>query len=778
MMKTIAGLLIVTALSALPAMAQAPGASGFAAAQKRFDSVCAGCHGEGGNGGDRAPALMNNITLRGMNEAQVRDLIRSGTPGGMPAFNLPEADLQQLASWLRSLNMSAFDTKPAGDVQAGEAIFFGKGQCATCHMVHGRGTVNGPDLSAIGTRSTVRELELVLENPTSQMGIHTTATCPRWAFCPDETWRVVNVKLRDGTSLRGFARGRAEHDLELQTFDGRLHFLTDKQYLGIEPEAKSYMPALQASAEERRNLIAYLSSLEGAQPASRAGNAPGISPEAIDGVMSPKRGEWPTYNGALGGNRHSPLDQINTGNVQNLQLDWVYSLNAPNLETTPVVSDGVMYVTSANHVCALSAATGRELWCFTHAGDAARRSTGPNRGVGLLGDRVFFTTSDAHLICLNRLTGGLMWEVVMPQTPGHFSASSAPMVVGDLVIAGIGGGDSPLLGFLAAYKATTGEEVWRFHTVPKPGEPLSETWKGSAIAIGGGATWLTGSYDAETGTLYWAVGNPFPATDGDERGGANLYTNCVIALDVKTGKLRWYYQFTPHDLHDWDATEPMVLADTEYRGRPRKLLLQANRNGFFFVLDRTTGEFLYAKPFVKKMNWASGYGADGKPRLLPGNNVTPAGVKGCPSVRGATNWYATAFNPATKLFYVMAVEDCSIYRQTSKESQGYEGVRDPNDPGLKYLRAIDVQTGATVWEIPQEGPQEANYSGVLTTAGGLVFYGETGGGFAAVDAKSGKTLWTMHGNQPWRGCAMTYMLNGRQYVAVASGSNILTFALK
>jgi len=774
MMKILAGAMLVAAL--LPVGAQAQ--TDHAAAQKQFNSVCAGCHGEGGAGGDRAPALSNNIVLRTMTETQIHDLIKSGTPGGMPAFNLPEGQLQQLASWLRSLNQSAFDTKPAGDVAAGGAFFFGKGQCASCHTVGGRGKANGPDLSAIGKRSIVRELELVLENPTSQMGIHTTATCPRWAFCPDDTWRVVNVKLRDGSSLRGFARGRAEHDLELQDFDGKLHFLTDKQYVQITPETKSYMPPLQASAEERRDLIAYLSSLGGVQPGALAGADGAISPEAIDSVIHPKAGEWPTYNGTLAGNRYSALDQVNAGNVQNLQLEWVYSLNAPDLETTPLVSDGVMYVTSANHVCALSAATGRELWCYTQPGNAARRGSGPNRGVALLGDRIFFATTDAHLICLNRLTGSLMWEVVMPQTPGHFSSSSAPMVVGDLVIAGIGGGDSPLLGFLAAYKATTGEEAWRFHTVPRPGEPAAETWKGSAIAIGGGATWLTGSYDAETGTLYWAVGNPFPATDADERGGSNLYTNCVIALDVKTGKLKWYYQFTPHDLHDWDATEPMVLVDADYHGRPRKLLLQANRNGFMFVLDRTTGEFLMAKPFVKKMNWASGYGADGKPRLLPGNNVTPAGVKGCPSVRGATNWYATGFNPGTKLLYVMAVEDCSIYRQTSRESQGYEGVRDPNDPGLKYLRAIDIQTGAIAWEIPQQGPQEANYSGVLTTGGNLVFYGETGGGFAAVDAKSGKTLWVLHGNQAWRGCPMTYMLNGRQYVAVASGSNILTFALK
>jgi PQQ-dependent dehydrogenase (methanol/ethanol family) len=783
MTKNIASAMIAAALIAGQAAAQAPAApaADFAAAQKQFRSLCEGCHGEGGGGGDRAPALVNNPGLRTRNEAQIRELIRTGTPGGMPAFKLADAELRPIARWLRSLNVSAFDTKPSGDARAGEAFFFGKGQCATCHMVHGRGKANGPDLSAIGRKSTVRELELVLENPTSQMGIHTTAMCPPWAFCPDDTWRVVNVKLRGGQGLRGFARGRGEHDVELQTFDGRLHFLTDQQYDEIRPEAASYMPPLRASAEERRDLIAYLSILGGVPPGAVAGVKETISAEAVNAVMHPKPGEWPTYNGILGANRHSALDQINTGNIRNLQLEWVYSVNVPDLENTPVVSDGVMYVTAADHVCALAPATGRQLWCYTRADETSesgkqRNSGMPNRGVGVLGDRVFFATSDAHLICLNRLTGGLMWDVNMVETPGRYEASSAPLVVGDLVIAGIAGGDGPLRGFLAAYKATSGEQAWRFWTVPKRGEPGSETWKGNAIETGGGATWLTGSYDVETGTLYWAAGNPFPATDGDDRGGSNLYTNCVIALDVKTGKLRWHYQFTPHDLHDWDATEPLVLVDADYGGRPRKLLLQANRNGFVYVLDRTTGEFLFAKPFVKKMNWASGYGPDGKPQLLPANFPTRAGVKGCPSVRGATNWYSTSFHPETKLFYVMSVEDCSIYRKA--HNGGYEGYRNPSDSGLKYLRAIDIQTGGIAWEIPQQGPQEANYSGVLTTAGGLVFYGETGGGFAAVDAKTGKTLWTFHGNQAWRGCPMTYMLNGRQYIAVASGSNILSFALR
>ena len=353
MLKQIAGAVLIAALWAAPGMAQTP-ASEFAAAQKQFDNTCAGCHGEGGAGGDRAPALTNNINLRIMNAAQIQDLIKTGTPGGMPAFNLPDGTLQQLASWLRSLNQSALDTKPAGDVAAGEALFFG--QCSGCHMVQGHGKANGPDLSAIGRRATVRELELVLENPTSQMGIHTTASCPRWAFCPDDGWRVVNVKMRDGSALRGFARGRAEHDLELQTLDGRLHFLTDKQYAQITPEKNSIMPPFKGSVEERRNLIAYLASLGGStKSAPKAGMEEKISTEAMDVVLKPRPGEWPTYNGVLGGNRHSPLGQINTNNVQNLQMEWVYSLEAPNLETTPIVVDGVMYVTAADKVCALGA---------------------------------------------------------------------------------------------------------------------------------------------------------------------------------------------------------------------------------------------------------------------------------------------------------------------------------------------------------------------------------------------------------------------------------------
>jgi len=704
----------------------------------------------------------------------------------MPAFSLAEGELHSLAGWVRSLNTSAFDARPPGDAAAGERIFFGSGQCSTCHMVHGRGQVNGPDLSDIGRKSTVRELELVLDDPTLQMGTHSTPACPGWAFCPDESWAVVNVRLRDGSSLRGFARHQAEHDLQLQTFDGKLHLLTGDEYGEVTREKKSYMPAFRSSPAEQRILIAYLSTLAGTPVGPLHFDA---AADAGSAIAAPAAGEWPTYNGDPGGNRHSALTQINKQNVKDLQVQWVYALHGEGLETTPIVSAGVMYVTAPGKVCALDPRTGSGIWCYTRStdqdpagareyaeGDLGRdQAAQPNRGVAVAGDRVFYATGNAHLLCLNRLTGGVMWDVNMPVTPGRYSATSAPLVVGDLVISGIGGGDGPLRGFLAGYKITTGELAWRFWTVPERGEPAASTWNGNAIETGGGATWVTGSYDAATGILYWTVGNPFPATDGDEREGTNLYTNCVLALDAKTGKLRWYYQFTPHDLHDWDATEPLLLVDTNYRGRDRKLLLQANRSGFFYVLDRTNGELLLAKPFVKKLNWASGVGSDGKPQLLPANKPSRTGTKTCPAVRGATNWYATAFNPEAKLFYVMAVEDCSIYKQS--HNGGYEGYRDPSDPGLKYLRAIDISTGEIVWEAPQVGPQEANYSGVLSTAGGLVFYGETGGRFAAADAKTGKILWTFKANEPWKASPMTYEINGRQYIAVASGGNILSFAL-
>ncbi|MEZ5355392.1 MAG: PQQ-binding-like beta-propeller repeat protein [Bryobacteraceae bacterium] len=771
------------------ALALAVAAAGFAqtgasptpAAPPVYGNLCAGCHGDSLAGTDRGPGLVESRSLRRRSSGQIRDLIRNGTSGGMPAFPLPGDQLDALAEYVRAFNVSAFEAPPSGDPGAGERFFFGKGNCGGCHMVRGRGKANGPDLSAVGRQLTLREIEAMLDDPASQSGSRSAASCPGWAFCPQAPWRMANVELRDGTKLRGFARSEGKHDVILQTPDGRIHTLTDTQYRSLTFEAKPIMPALAgASAAVRRDLLAYLARLGGVTPGPVAGEVEPVTEAEQRAVLHPARGEWPGYHGLPSGNRHSTLEQIDTQNAGRLQLQWSYSIPYNGLEATPVVSDGVMYMSGPNQVCALSARTGRELWCYvrartaanTIAGDAAKGAT---RGVALLGDRVFFATDNAHLLCLHRLTGALLWETVMPKTAGKFGATAAPMVVNDLVISGMAGGDGPLLGFLVAYRATTGEEVWRFRTIPQPGEPGSETWQGKAIETGGGATWLTGSYDPESGLLYWPTGNPFPDTDGDERGGDNLYTNCVVALEAKTGKLRWHFQYTPHDLHDWDATEPLVLVDARFRGRDRKLLLQANRNGFYYVLDRTTGEFLLGEAFVNNITWASGIGKDGRPVLLPGNEPTAAGTRTCPAVRGATNWYSTAYHPGTRLFYVMAVEDCNLYRKAG--FGGYIPLHDPANPPAKFLRALDIETGKIAWEIRQAGPPEANYSGVLSTDGGLVFYGETGGTFAAVDARNGKTLWHFPTGQQWKASPMTYTVDGKQYVAIAAGGNVLAFAL-
>lgn len=738
-----------------------------------YKQYCAGCHSDSATGTDRGPNLIDTRSLRSRSESNIRALIQNGTSGGMPAFaSLKANDLDLLAKTIRSWNASAFDAHPSGDLAAGQQVFEQK--CLGCHMAQGRGASNGPDLSSVGRELTVREIEAQLSDPNSRRGKRNSASCPSWAFCPENPWAVVKVQLNDGKSMRGFARSRGRHDLQLQTFDGKLHLLNNPK--SIEEETVSFMPAFKADP----NLIAYLSTLGGITNGRIAAPAKPTSAKDIQQVQHPANGEWPGYHGAPSANRHSPLAQINTTNAAKLKLAWSYSLPHLGLQTTPLVADGIMYVTAPNQVCALASDTGREIWCYTRSrgdstkisGDAAK---GAQRGAALLGNKIFFSTDDAHLIALNRLTGALMWQVFMPESlPGAYGATAAPLVVGDLVVAGIGGGDAPLRGFLAAYKADTGEEAWRFWTIPKRGEPKSETWVGNALEVGGGATWLTGSYDPSLDTLYWPVGNPYPDTDGTERKGDNLYTDSVVALNPKTGQIKWHFQFTPHDLWDWDATEPLVLVDEVFQGKPRQLLLQANRNGFFYVLDRTNGEFLLGTPFVKRLTWATGLDPKGRPIVNEKAKPTMGGTVTCPAVRGATNWYSTAYNPQAKLFYVMAVEDCNLYRQAGSWFVPYN---DPANPPQKILRAIDIQTGKIAWEQIQIGAPESNYTGVLSTSGGLIFYGESGGSFAAADAKSGKTLWHFNTSAVWRASPMTYTVHGKQHVAIAAGGNILSFTL-
>ena len=690
----------------------------------------------------------------------------------MPAFDLPAAELNALTAFVRSLSAPALESNLPGDRAAGERFFFGKGGCAQCHMALGRGKAVGPDLSSVGREMTLDEIDEAVRQPSVRI---------------KPGYEVVRARLRDGRSIRGFARNQSRYSIQIQDLTGQFHLLWQSQIAELIQEPRSLMPEPKYSDEERGDLLAYLSSLSGMSVGSKAAPMESSGGLTFDQIVHPKPGDWPTYHGDAGGNRYSSLDQINVSNVKNLVMKWVFPINHFVVQATPVVVDGVMFVTAPNQVFALDAQSGRTIWHYQRdrstevTGDPGK---GTNRGVAVLGDRVFFQTDNAHMVALHRVTGSLLWDSKMPEGPqnNNYGSTSAPLVVKDLVIGGVAGGDQGVRGFLAAYKVTTGERAWRFWTVPLPGEPKSETWKGTALAEfgGGGATWMTGTYDDETGTLFWGVGNPYPAFNGDERRGDNLYTASVLALKPDSGELKWYYQFTPHDLHDWDGGQTPMVVNAPFGGRERKLLIQANRNGFFYVFDRASGELLLARKFVDRLTWASGIGKDGRPILLPGAEPARDGTKACPSVLGGTNWMSMSFNPSTRLFYLMALEACGIY----VKPPGWTPRPIPLEPGKKYLRAIDIETGKRVWEVPQIGPADS-WGGVLSTAGGVVFFGEDSGAFAAVDAKTGKDLWQIQTNastalgdgHSWRASPMTFLAGGKQYVAIAAGPNILCFGL-
>ena len=502
--------------------------------------------------------------------------------------------------------------------------------------------------------------------------------------------------------------------------------------------------------------------------------------------------DWPTYNGQPGGNRYSTLTQISKTNVAKLAPAWIFPVgNVNQVETTPLVVEGVMYLSSANEVWALDAGSGRQVWHYRRArtqGIAGNAAIGFNRGVAWEGDRIFLLTDNAHLLALSRANGELLWETTMADSKQNYNGTSAPLTANGLVISGTAGGDEGVRGFVAAYDQATGKEVWKVWTVPSPGQPgaqeVENTWQGANKDHRSGATWMTGTYDAALGLVYWPVGNPGPDYDGADRLGDNLYTDSIIALDVKTGVLKWYYQFTPHDIHDWDAQEPPVLIDANWRGQPRKLLIQANRNGFFYVLDRTNGQFLLGKQFLKKLNWAEGIGTDGRPILKELPKTADGNTYVCPGFQGGANWFSTSYNPATGLFYFNALERCNIFSitkgdwQAGRSFMGGAGRPAPGETFEKYLRAIDIQTGDVKWEVPQVSRDLTASGGVISTAAGIVFYADNSGAFIAADAATGKSLWEFQTNQVWKASPMTYMFDGKQYVAIAAGQNILSFAVQ
>ncbi len=494
-------------------------------------------------------------------------------------------------------------------------------------------------------------------------------------------------------------------------------------------------------------------------------------------------GNWMTYSGNYGGFRHSRLQQIHRGNVSGLKLKWAFQMKTTErVQATPLVVEGILYLTQPpNDAWALDAETGRPYWHYRR-GLPERINTccgQVNRGLAMLGDRLFMGTVDAHLVALDRKTGNLLWDVEVADYTKGYSLTAAPLVVKDKLIVGMAGGEYGVRGFLDAYDPATGKRLWRFHTIPGPGEPGHESWSGQSWETGGGPTWVTGSFDPKLNLVYWGTGNPAPDWNGDVRLGDNLYASSVIALDADTGKLKWYFQFTPHDMHDWDAVQIPVLVDAEFRGRQRKLMYWGNRNAFFYVLDRETGEFLMAKPFTAQ-TWAERIDEKGRPVRRPNTSPSREGAVVSPGPQGGTNWYSPSYSPVTKLFYLSVWEFASRFYIGDAPYQpgtlffGSTTARLPDQPGRGSIRALDPSTGEIRWQYPLFSMPQ---TGLLSTGGNLVFGGTEEGQFFALDAVNGKELWRANTGGMIAAAPTSYLSQGKQLVSIAAGSAIFTFSL-
>ena len=516
------------------------------------------------------------------------------------------------------------------------------------------------------------------------------------------------------------------------------------------------------------------------------GSAPSFSPVTWERLLNAadEPDNWLMYSGTFSSQRFSRLDQIHTGNVDDLELKWTYQIPVVDrAETTPLVVDGGMFITEApSNLVAVDAATGGVFWRYDHElPEDLRLCCGRNnRGVSILGNTLYMSTLDAHLVAVDATSGNLVWNAEVANYEAGYSKTAAPLVVKDRVVTGIAGGEFGIRGFLDSYNASSGDREWRAYTIPGPDDPGNQTWSGESWRTGGSPTWITGSYDPDLDLVYWGTGNPGPDYNGDMRLGDNLYADSVLALDGNSGELSWYFQFTPHDVHDWDAIQVPVLADIEYDGQPRKVMMWANRNAFFYVLDRETGEYLLGKPFARQ-TWAERLDEQGRPIRVPNTFPTPEGTVVSPPVLGGTNWWSPAYSPRTGLFYVNAFDGEAEYFIRDDEHQ--DGVRFTGggqqavsaiDNYVSAIRALDPKTGDRRWEF-RITPQSK--AGILATAGDVIFSGGVDGYFFALDAETGEELWHISLGALVQAAPITYAVDGQQYVTIAVGNVIYTFGL-
>ena len=733
-----------------------------------FVKLCSACHGDSGKGG-RGSDLTSGRWKHGQSNEELRRNITEGITGTeMPGFPLPEGDAAALVAFVRALSTGA-RAAVSGDTKNGRALFFGSGGCSGCHMFGGQGGLLGPDLSESGKKDAAALRKSIMD-PDAEIAAG---------------FEAVEVKTKRGETVRGVMRREDTFSLHVMDRKERWHSFLKDDVAEVKRSTESLMPKPKLTDTEIGDVVAFLA-LTGRSEIAPADWKPAadfnVSFERLKNAAREPQ-NWLTYWGDYRGTHSSPLKAIHAGNVASLRAQWSHQFGAGHIETSPIVVDGMMFVTGPlNDAAALDARTGSVLWEYKRPLPkvASHCTVMTNRGFAVLGDRLYLGTLDSHLVAMNAKTGNVLWDVEVEDYKKGFSITHAPLAIDGKIIVGITAGECALTGFVDAYDAATGKRLWRTYSIAQPGDPNRASWAGNSAEFGGAPTWMTGTYDAETDTVFWATGNPGPDYNGRSRAGDNLYSSAVLALNPGTGKMKWWFQFTPHDTHDWDGTQTPVLVDGVVRGQKRKLLVTANRNGFYYVLDRTTGEFLTGRPFANQ-TWAKGLDDQGRPIVLPNTDPTPEGNYVCPDAGGAANWGAPSYDAAAGLLFVSVRETCATYTSVEKDPKPGEGFTgggselDPKVGEAGFVRALEAGSGKVRWSFPLK--QGSPSTGNLATAGGLVFAASADGNLIALDSRTGKHLWHYQTGARIVSSPISYAVDGRQYIAITSQSVLITFAL-
>ena len=744
-----------------------------------FDRTCSSCHGAGAVGSERAPPLTNTASFQhGGKDNDVFQTIKAGVPNtAMPAFSgLPSDTIWRLATYIESLSgKTGALGRAAGSAANGEALFVGAGGCTGCHEVSGRGADFASDLSDEGTKPVATIKAGVLHQPAGGRRGGRGPAPPR----------LVDIVTAKGAKVHGLARNEDSFNIQIEGTDGRWTTF-DKRTLKSVTDAAGTPPTdvgTRFTAAQVDDMVAYLAGQKARDLTQtvKANPAP-VLPYAQ--LLKPSPANWPTYWGDYQATHFSNLGQITPANAHQLQTRWATPVAGTNgnSEASPIVVDGVLYVSTPGEVEAIDAGTGIVKWAFHRKQDIKNpyQNNVNNKGVAVLDGRVFVGTLDDNLIAIDANTGRELWEVRTGDTMEGVQLGGAPLALDGKIIIGMSGGEFGVRGFLDAYDPATGKRLWRTYTIPQPGEAGSETWAGDSWKLGGAPTWLTGSYDPDLHTIYWGAGNPGPDYDASTRKGDNLYTDSVLALDPDTGKIKWHYQFTPNDDHDWDSTEAYVLTDLVIEGKLRKVMLHADRNGVYYVLDRETGKFLFAKPFVK-VNWVTGWDAAGRPIVNPATKATSSGVVVFPAT-GGTNFQAPSYDAKTGIFYLeyvssqgFAVSAPGPFEKGKLYLNRGNGTPPAAPPTEQGVEAIDAKSGKILWKYPLS--RVSLSSGVMATKSGVLFVAGAEGQMIALASKTGKLLWHTRLSSAISASPVGYAVGGKQYVAIVAGNVVYAFAL-